>query len=170
MCLAAILGRMLNWFNMMTRFFVIETTIIVYFILDMNNISSFQFTTAAAICGVTALFLFVTIPEDCGKKRLVLNYAGIAILALVSYCIRDKVLLMLVPFALVVWIYRLIRDKVHWKRYIALCLVILAGMGVIFGVEKYAYRSQEWKEYREFNIARAEILDYYCLLYTSRCV
>lgn len=160
-CLAAVLGRMLNWFNMMNRFFVIETTIIVYFILDMNNISSFQFTTAAAICGVTALFLFVTVPEDCGKKRLVLNYAGIAILALVSYCIRDKVLLMLVPFALVVWIYRLIRDKVHWKRYIALCLVILAGMGVIFGVEKYAYRSQEWKEYREFNIARAEILDYY---------
>ena len=47
----------------------------------------------------------------------------------------------------------------HWGVLLALIL----GTEAILGVEKYAYRSQEWQEYLSYNTDRSTIMDYYGL-------
>lgn len=161
-CLIAILYRVLRWARDRNRLFIILITMILFCLIDIENFTtSLQFTTTAAICGVTALFLFMTIPEKCEKKELIVNYIIIAFFVLLSYCIRDKVLLMFVPFAAVVWLFRILIEKEKRKYYFVFCVVILIELSVVAGVEKVAYQSPEWKQYMEFNKARSEILDYY---------
>ena len=162
LCLILILGRVLNWFKHKNKYFVLVITILIFFIIDIDNLTnSFQFTTTAAICGVTALFLFITIPRNVQKLEMFVNYLIILGLVWLSFCIRDKVLLMFVPFAIVLWLYRIFSEKENRKKYIILCVMILAVLGSVICVEKIAYRSTEWQEYTEFNKARSEILDYY---------
>lgn len=161
-CLIAILQRVSRWFQDRSRLFIMLSTTIIFCLIDIENFTiALQFTTTAAICGVTALFLFMTLPEKCENKELIVNYIIIAVFVLLSYCIRDKVLLMLVPFAIVVWLFRILVEKEKRKYYIILCFVILLELGTVAVIEKVAYHSPEWEQYMEFNKARSEILDYY---------
>ena len=162
LCLILILGRVLNWFKYRNKYLVLAITVFIFCIIDIDNLTiSFQFTTTAAICGATALFLFVTMPISAKKHEVVANYVIITLLVVLSFCIRDKVLIMYIPFAFTVWLYRILSEKENKKNYIILCLVILAVLGMITCIEKNAYRSTEWQEYMQFNKARSEILDYY---------
>ena len=164
-CLMFVICRVMKALREKSKLLLCLSGVIIFIMIDISNIvSNFQFTTTAAVCGATALFLFISMPKGQQSKDFVLSCLPIGFLVTVSFCIRDKVLLMMVPAAIVVWIYRMIEEKDTKgavRRYIVFCFSVMAALLAVVLVERAAYSSEEWKDYRKFNSARSEILDYY---------
>lgn len=164
-CLMFILNRVLKEVKGKNRIFLWFAAGIAFFMIDIPHIvSNFQFTTTAAVCGATALFLFISMPKGLSGRKYILACLPIGFLAVMSFCVRDKVLFMMIPMAVIVWAYRIIQEKDingAVRRYILFCVSVGVAVLAIMAVERIAYSSPEWKEYEEFNSARSKILDYY---------
>ncbi len=163
-CLGFILSRVLTLLNRKNMVVLCASTLLIFMVIDIPHIvSKFQFTTTAAICAATALFLFVSMPKGLTGKAFFLSCIPTVLLAVISFCIRSNVFLMILPFAAVLWIYRLFLEKDvkgAAKRLIIFATVVAILVGVVMIIEQIAYSSDQWKEYKEFNSARSQILDY----------
>jgi len=139
------------------------------FMVDLKNIVQLQFTTLSGIIAFTALFWFVTKRQ---KEKLYTYLPEILMLS-ISFMIRYDVVLMYLPFfALfgafqVVYSYKKDKNKDNMKKYIRvyvlLSIIILLIFGGLYGIHSIAYDTKEWKEYKEFNVTRSNIYDYYSI-------
>ena len=137
-------------------------------ILGLQHVTAFQWTTTAAIAGAAGIFLFYT--SNTEEKVLQVLEEGMAVLLiLLSLAIRDDVFLMTLPLAGLCfwWKYgTLKRTNGTWNfrlRHWGVPAALVVGVAVLLGVEAFAYRSPEWKEFREYNVNREAIMDYYGL-------
>lgn len=127
-----------------------------------------QYTVVAAVCGATALFLFVT-SEDTESTQLFLKQnIGTICLALLAESIRPEMMLMLLGFAGVMWFgrlcYRVVVEKkygLYIKRYIWVLGIFGIGLGLILLSSHFAYRDVGWRYYREVDRCRVQMFDYY---------
>lgn len=148
---------------------VIVLFAVIGFCAVFRHVAMLQYTVVAAFSGSTAVFLALTADLKCSRKELALNYAAVVLFASASLLIREKVFFMTVPFAACGWLGKWLCEKEKTKvinmRYILLLLGILTVMLAICGVDRLAYRlgtdNEAWLEYKAYNRAREEILDYH---------
>lgn len=127
-----------------------------------------QYTVVAAVCGATALFLFVTSEDTESVSTFIKQNVGTIILALLAESIRPEMMLMLLGFAGMMWIgrlsYRLLITKEYWlyiKRYLYVLGIFVAGLVMILLSSQLAYRDADWQHYREVDRYRVKLFDYY---------
>jgi len=84
--------------------------------------------------------------------------------------VRDDVFLMVLPVAGLCfwWKYGTLKRETMRKWCIRLehwwvPAALIAGIVVLMGIETFAYRSPQWKEFRQYNVDREAIMDYYGL-------
>ena len=138
--------------------------LLVFTFLGLKHLIFFQWTVVAGMAGGAGLFLFASSrPVDAFQAWA--EEGASVICMLLTLCIRDDVFLLVLPAAAVLFWYRygsIIGGKLffrlkHWQTLAALA----AGVVCILGVEAFAYRSPEWKEFLAYNKDREAIMDFY---------
>lgn len=143
--------------------------LLLFTCLGLQHVTAFQWTTTAGIAGAAGIYLFYTTGDRKGSGLCLEEGIAVALL-LLSLAVRDDVFLMLLPVAGLCfwWKYGSLKreDDGKWKlrlRHWGVPLGLLAGIALILGVEAFAYRTPEWKTFREYNVNREAIMDYYGL-------
>ena len=127
----------------------------VFALTGLGHLVSFQFTVVAGIVAGTAVFLYC-LDDSSGKKEY--RMAALVILLIwISFCVRENVLLMAVPFGGLIILYK----KEPVKKKALMASIACAGLAGIMVLEVFSYSSAEWKSYKDYNTARSVIYDYY---------
>ncbi len=124
-----------------------------FFLCWLNEVTCFTYTTVAALVGAAILIVFAL-----GKDQ-VRDFVIVILLCLCCFNLRTDVFFMVLPFAGVLWLYKFIRTKD--KRYVQFLIGLGVALAVCFGLDQYAYKDQEWNDYRNYNQARTLFYDYY---------
>ncbi len=87
------------------------------------------------------------------------------LLALLSFCLRSEMLLLLLPLAAVGALWKWLQEKRFWTKrnaasYLGLFGLMLFGMGLSLLCDRAAYGAEEWKEFRVLFDARTQIYDF----------
>ena len=135
-------------------FFSAAFFILVY----LRYFVSFQYTITASVTGGTAAFFYFTLDPEKRTGRRLGEYAIVLALLWLTYCIRPQVFWMAAPFGGILFLYK---KGVRTAEKGLLFFLALLGLLGIFLMEQNAYSSQEWKDFRKFNLARQDIFDYY---------
>lgn len=154
--------------NRINRIAVIILFLVISFCAVFRHIAMMQYTVVAAFAGGTAVFYAMTMDMKVEKKHLMREYAIVLLLAFLSLIIREKVFLMMVPFAAFGWLGKWIaeqdKSKTNNIKYISLLVSIVCLMLVVGGIDRLAYRigseGEAWQEYKRYNKAREQIMDY----------
>lgn len=141
--------------------------LLLFICLGLQHITAFQWTTTAAIAGAAGIYLFYT----SDAKDLLRCYVeeGISVfLILLSLMVRDDVFLMVLPIAALCFWWKYGSLERYGKRPFTLKHpwipgALAIGVFLILGIEAFAYRSHEWREFRTYNTNREAIMDYYDL-------
>ncbi len=132
--------------------------LVLFTLVYLDYFVNFQYTIVASITGGTAVFFYFTMDPEKPLYVRLREYAVIALLAWITYCIRSQVFMLAVPFGAVLFLGK---KKIRIAEKAMFLAAVLAGIFVVFIIERGAYSSQEWKDFRNFNQARTEIYDYY---------
>ncbi len=125
-----------------------------------QHLLSLQYTTVTAILATAAMVAFLcTKPCDDIKKYLLNSISGFVFWAL-SFELRSKACFMILAVFIVLVIVRIFKDKKNLKAIMAYMGVLMAMIAVLSAVEAVAYSSQEWKDFKRYNTAREELLDF----------
>ena len=127
----------------------------VFGLTGLGDLVSLQFAVGAGIVAGTAVFLYC-LDDSSGKKEY--RMAALVILLIwISFCVRENVLLMAVPFGGLIILYK----KEPVKKKALMASIACAGLAGIMVLEVFSYSSAEWKSYKDYNTARSVIYDYY---------
>ena len=127
-----------------------------------------QYTVTSGLLAGAAVFWLLTGRQE-EEPFLAGRFIGQNVPALVLYwlafCLRPEMGLLLLPLAgtagLCLWAQRPpFFSRENLAAYAGLFLILAAGMGLFWGMDGLAYRSQDWKEFRRFFNARTELYDY----------
>lgn len=142
--------------------------ILAWYGMLLTAILRLQYTLVAGVCGATALFLFVTSDDTQSGGVFLRQNIATVIFALLAESIRPEMLLMLLGFAGMLWIgrlgYQLVTTKqyaLYIKRYLLLLGIFFGGLAAILLCSRIAYRSPEWREFRQIDRCRVSLFDYY---------
>lgn len=133
-----------------------------------KEVFEFQWTVVAAFAGTAALFL---LGLKKNKYRFDWEAVMIIVMSLISFSIRKKVFYMILPVMGIVvlglYMFPLLQngfkniEKEKCKQVILPVAIIFALMFIIDGIDNFVYSSDpEWAEYKKFNSARSDIMDY----------
>lgn len=145
----------------------IIVSLLLFTCVGLQHITAFQWTVTAAIAGAAGIYLFYTSGE--GEKFQVVLEEGIAVfLILLSLMVRDDVFLMMLLPAGLCFCWRYISFQRKGKlpfsmQHVGVPVALLIGTLIILGIEAFAYRSPEWREFLAYNQDREAIMDYYGL-------
>lgn len=118
-----------------------------------------QFTLTSAFMGVGAIVLLYEMPSNKNIKHIVLA----VICAVISFSVRSKGFYLLLPVMALIIIVRLVNEKGTkiWKSFISVCLAVVVLCGSVYAVDYLAWnRSEEYQQFKSFNIARSMVYDY----------
>lgn len=141
--------------------------LLLFTCLGLQHVTAFQWTTAAAIAGAAGIYLFYT--SDAKDRLWCYVEEGISVfLILLSLMVRDDVFLMVLPIAALCfwWKYGSLEKCGKWPftlKHPWIPGALAIGVLLILGIEAFAYRSHEWREFRSYNTNREAIMDYYDL-------
>ena len=127
----------------------------VFTLAVLGHLVNFQFTVVSGILAGAAIFLYHT-DESTGIRSYMMT-ALIILLLWLSFCVRDNVLMMAVPFDGLVFLYK--EERIRKK--VIMALIAAAGLAGIMALELSAYSAEEWKTYKAYNTARSVVYDYY---------
>lgn len=141
--------------------------LLLFTCVGIQHITAFQWTVTAAIAGAAGIYLFYTSESGEGFQSI-LDESISVFLILLSLMVRDDVFLMMIPPAALCFCWKYVsfdgKKKIPFQfRHIGVPLGLLLGTVIILGVEFFAYRSPEWKEFLSYNQDREAIMDYYGL-------
>lgn len=112
-----------------------------------------QFTTLATQLGFASFILQFS--RNGGRKRFLLS------LLLFLFAVQVRLAAAFIPYMIACPLFLKdinLKSSVWWKEKSWLIGVVLVA-AVSFGVDKYAYRSEEWKTFNSINDARGYIAD-----------
>lgn len=140
-------------------------SLLLFTCVGLQHIASFQWTVAAAMAGASGIYLFYT-SQTRDRFQMAAEEGMAVFLLLLCLAVRDSVFLMILPAAglCFLWKYGSFEKEGRWPfalRHMAVPAALVLGGILIFGVERYAYRSAEWKEFLAYNEDRSTIMDYY---------
>lgn len=140
--------------------------LLLYLSLLIRELVIVQYSVTSGICMTTAIFLYLTNEKaETIKETLRINAVAIA-LVVVSFMIRTEMCLMLFPFLLLAGLSRWSEERPMWTvqtmgKYFSVLGMALLCMGMVLGIDKFAYSQGEWSEYRDFFDARTKLYDFY---------
>ena len=129
--------------------------LLLFVLVLLGHLVSFQFTVTAGILAGAAIFVYCLDDSSGGKEYLV--SVLVILLIWLSFCVRENVLLMAVPFGGLMILYK--KEAVRKKAVMA--LIAAVGLVGIMALEFSVYSGEEWTAYKEYNTARSVIYDYY---------
>lgn len=133
--------------------------------VSYQNYIMFQFSRTATIATIAGVLMLLTgfFEKKVSVKWLACGY----ILALVGSMYRFLqffVVTALLSGIGLFYLLRFIKEEKKWKKYLIQNIGIFAVLFVlVFGMyywDQQQYRTEEWKNYKEFNSLRAELWDY----------
>ncbi len=134
--------------------------------LFMRELVIIQYSVTSGFCMACACFLFIT-GEQTQKVSLFLKKNILpALLVLLSFMIRSEVCLMLMPFLLLAGMVKWGGEEKFFtskniRKYLILIGAALLGMLAVLGVDKVAYGTSDWSNFRHFFDARTRLYDFY---------
>jgi len=136
--------------------------------LFLREIVVIQYSVTAGICMAGAVFLFLT-AKNANKPSIFFRRNLIPLLLVVlSFLIRTKVCIMLLPFLLLAGLMRWCGEEyiftaVNFRKYLMLVGTAILGMAAAYCVDLVAYQGSEWSSFRSFFDARTKLYDFYGL-------
>lgn len=139
------------------------------YLLHLINI---QYTITCTIMSATAVFLFLTTPDETGTQQFIVKNIPAVILVIMAYQLRTEMLLLTFPFICLAGLYRMAEEKELFTKgtlvkYGAVLGMILAGMILSSAADYAAYSGADWKDFRDFFDARTTVYDFYPELITD---
>lgn len=139
---------------------------ILILIVDLNALSEVQYTTTAGLAAAAAIFYFTTTRTGISTKEFLAGNVPTFIFAWTSYCMRQNIFYLMLPIAGMLWLSKWINankngfEKIAHKL-IGFALILIAGMGLLYGLNMYAYSGTEWSDFRQINHYRERVGDFY---------
>lgn len=155
-CFYLLIKRAMEQFEGKRKVMALIVTTLFLFAVDFKYLVLHQYTILAGFIMATALFYLVTIKAGC-KKDLV------TIVILLTFCLwlRKEVFFMGLPLLLLV-LFALVVVKKKQSAFIVCGLAVTAFIAFLsLLADSFAYSSDEWKAYKEFNQARTQVYDYF---------
>ncbi len=119
-----------------------------------------QYTTVTIVVGATALVAFI-LAKDCENvKGYIKNNLVSFLFFFLSFSIRDKACIMLLPVFFFFGMAKFLKNKKMFKPLLAYAISLIAIMALLFGIERMAYSSERWTEFEKYNSAREQVMDY----------
>lgn len=139
-------------------FLVVALYIIcAFFFCHLINI---QYTTVTiAVCMASVIAFVLAEDKTNWKEYLKENIVGY-IFFFLSFNIRDKACLMVLPIFFFVGVSKVLKDKKMFQSVSSYALGLLVIMFLLFGVERIAYWGEPWNEFEGYNTAREQVMDY----------
>ncbi|MCR4647761.1 MAG: hypothetical protein K5776_01635, partial [Lachnospiraceae bacterium] len=122
-----------------------------------------QYTLATGFAGASALFLLFLLNEEEETKKYILKALPFLLLSAWSLGIRDKAFFMLIPFFGMVYVGKLldaIKEKERIKRLFVSGGLFAAVLVFCVGINRLAYSSEDWKEFKRYTDASEGLFDY----------
>ena len=165
LCIFLILYRVgLVFKSLSGRLVAMAAGFVLTVVFEFSSILVTQYTSLAGFIAATAIFWLVTVNFAHKPKS---DAAVVIFLFIITLWLRKQVFFLSLPFAVLGLLFDIFdnNDTVS-ERFEKFkdCLVpvIVAAVLVLvsFGIEMWAYSSDEWKAFKEFNAARTEVYDY----------
>lgn len=138
----------------------------LFLIIDLNVLSEAQYTTTAGVAAATAIFCFITTRSNISTVSFLLNSVPTFIFAWISYSMRQNIFYLMLPIAGALWLSKWINAYRNGYENIAgklvgFALILITGMGILYGLNVYAYSEVEWADFRQINHYRERVGDFY---------
>lgn len=138
----------------------------------LPHMAALQYTFTCATLAASAVFLFLTTPENLTVKQFVICNVPSAALVILAYQLRTEMLLLVFPLIALAGLFRWMEEKKFFQKenYFKYGIVlgsILAGMLVSRCIDFAAYGSGEWKDFLVFFEKRTQIYDFHPDVITS---
>ncbi len=139
---------------------------ILFFIIDLNVISEAQYTTVAGMAVASALFCFATTRIDNTVSDFLKSNIATYIFAWTAYSMRQNILYLMLPMAGMIWLAKWVRSQRNGcsrtaPKLLGFACILLAGMGILYGLHTAAYSGQEWADFVRINHYRERVGDFY---------
>ena len=162
-CVWIVLKRMMEYCKITSEKIILVIVYLAFlFTFFLNHFVLLTYTVTSGILAVTAIFLFIT---EKNNENLLIKSIPSIVCAVLAFCIRSELLLMLFPFICVAGVYRWSREEKifttdNLKKYLGVFGVLIVLIAVVFITDTMAYSSEEWKDFRSFFDARTTVYDY----------
>lgn len=139
---------------------------LLFFIINLNVISEAQYTTTAGLAAAAAMFCFITARPGQSKAGFLLDNVPTLFLAWISYSMRQNIFYLMLPMAGMLWLakwiiaHRNAYKDAAWKL-LGFALLLVLGMGLLWGANTIAYSEEEWADFRKINHYRERVGDFY---------
>lgn len=139
---------------------------VLFLIMDFNVLSEAQYTTTAGLAAATAVFCFITTKTNISVGAFLAGCIPSFLFAWISFSMRQNIFYLMLPMAGMLWLskwinaYRNGYDKIACKL-LGFALILITGMGILYGLNAIAYSGQEWKDFRQINHYRERVGDFY---------
>lgn len=126
------------------------------------HIAELQYTTVTGMAGAGAIFLFFLADTADSLPETLKNHAGFFLLAALSFSIRDKGFLMLLPFIGMSGVVKFLDTKTvkRRKNLLAAGAFFFGVMLTVFLINQAAYGSAQWKAFGSYTVSSEIIYDY----------
>lgn len=140
--------------------------LILFFIIDLNVLAEAQYTTTAGLAAAAALFCFITSRISQPNTGFFLDNIPTLLFAWVSFSMRQNIFYLMLPMAGMLWLSKWISAyKNEYEgaaaKLLGFALLLIAGMGLLWGANAAAYSAEEWSDFRKINHYRERVGDFY---------
>lgn len=140
--------------------------LLLFFVVDLNVLSEAQYTTTAGLAAAAALFCFTTAKINQTNAGFFLDNIPTLLLSLISYSMRQNIFYLMLPMAGMLWLSKWMIARRNGyedaaKKLLFFALLLLLGMGLLWGANAVAYSGQEWADFRKINHYRERVGDFY---------
>ena len=140
--------------------------LLLFFVVDLNVLSEAQYTTTAGLAAAAALFCFTTAKINQTNTGFFLDNIPTLLLSWISYSMRQNIFYLMLPMAGMLWLSKwMIAHRNGYdnaaQKLLGFALLLLLGMGLLWGANAVAYSGQEWSDFRKINHYRERVGDFY---------
>lgn len=154
----AFLYRVVNRKKVFEKIIGVSTLLFLWQIVFIKYVLMFEFTLVPAVTGGALLFWCITMENEPEEFDKCVDQGLLVLLGIITFCVRKNVFYMLLPFLLIVFVYRFVTYK---TKYGLMSIVILTGVIIgVTAIHKSAYSVDEWVQFKAYNSARSYIYDF----------
>lgn len=119
-----------------------------------------QYTTVTAVLAAAGIVTFICAKDSTDiKEYLRNNIPGFVFFGL-AFELRNKACFMVLAVLVVLVIVKILQHKKMLQSLLAYMGIMIAMIALLSVVEKAAYASDKWQEFRRYNVARENLLDF----------
>lgn len=144
----------------------LTTFLLLFFIVNLNVMAEAQYTTTAGLAAAAALFCFITSRVNQSNAGFFLDNIPTLLFSWVSFSMRQNIFYLMLPMAGMLWLCKwILAYKNEYEKATAkllgFALLLVSGLGLLWGANAAAYSSDEWSDFRKINHYRERVGDFY---------